>query len=134
MRLQHPPIITRTMPALAAAVANVNGLVPYAGTVAAVLFAQFNLKPGLVLHNESRMEKVHEQSAQTLEPCTKQQRGVFFSRPRHLSLPYRYTALRGLSGKSTSTFGPWQRQARAILVYSSTWYTVTVAVCHTKGP
>lgn len=45
LRLQHPPIITRTMPALAAAVANVNGPTQYAGTVAAVLLAaQINLK------------------------------------------------------------------------------------------
>lgn len=59
----------------------------YAGTVAAVLLAaQINLKLVLVLHNESRREEVHEQSAQTLEPCTTQQRGVFFSRPRHLLL------------------------------------------------
>lgn len=30
--------------------------------------------------------------------------------------------------------GPWQRQARAIAVHSSTWYTVMVATRNTKGP
>jgi hypothetical protein len=39
-------MITHAMPALAAAVANVNGLMPYARRVAAVLLAvHFNLKP-----------------------------------------------------------------------------------------
>lgn len=64
-------MITHEMQALAATVANVNGLMPDAGPVAAVLLAvRFNLKP-LALHNESRME-MHEQSAQTLEPWTAQ--------------------------------------------------------------
>lgn len=59
-------MITHAMQALAATVANVNGLMPDAGPVAAVLLAAAQSET-LALHNESG-KALHEQSARTLTP------------------------------------------------------------------
>lgn len=78
------------------------------------------------------MNKVHG----PLNPAQSSREASFFPVQGNLSflVSYRYTALRGLSGKSTSTSGPGSGRPGPLLCTAALWYTVTVAACNTKGP